>query len=388
MKLKTLPEDFAVRERYDLRGVGADGPFLYLRVEKRRLSTPEAAARVAAAAGVQPDAVRFAGLKDRRAITTQIFSVEGAAPFEIDDEDLRAEGIGWSAHPVRADRIEGNDFEIVARDLDDAELERLRRGVDAVRAHGLPSYFDDQRFGAARAGKGFPAREMIRGRADEALRLLIATPSVLDPPAHAERKAKLAAAWGRWTECLALAQGVQEEGAFRHLRDHDGDFLGALRFVSRRERLFQLFAYQSLLWNRALDRLVRARVPPDRLVSIESESGALAAWRSLEAGEAARFSATDLRLPDHRTRSDDAEVAVALEAACAEDGLRVADLRIPKLRGFQFREECRACVLRPERLEVGAPEPDELHPGRRKASVTLSLPRGAYATLVVKRAVA
>ncbi|HKE01592.1 MAG TPA: tRNA pseudouridine(13) synthase TruD [Planctomycetota bacterium] len=388
MKLKARLEDFVVRERYDLRGLSSDGRFTVYRVEKRNLSTIEAALRLAAAARVPADAVRFAGLKDRRAVTEQTMSVEDAPPVEIDDEDLRAHAIGWSPRPIRSDRLEGNDFEIVARDLTREEAAILRAGLDEVVKHGLPSYFDDQRFGAARAGKGWPALEVLRGRHDEALRLLVAVPSAIDGPEHAERKKSLAAAWGDWPRCAALARGWHERSTFEHLERHAGDFAGALRFVPRRERVLQLFAWQSRVWNGALDALVRARVDSARRCEIETEMGNLAAWRRLEPAELARLEAIDLRLPDRRTRPSDPEVAAALTASLARDGLALDDLGAPTVRGFQLREERRPCVLRPTALASDDPVADELHPGRLRVAVRLSLPRGAYATLVMKRAIA
>jgi tRNA pseudouridine13 synthase len=384
VKLKETPADFVVKERYDLSAVGRGGSIAIYKVEKVGISTIDAAVRLAGAAGVETDAVRFAGLKDKQATTVQAMSVEGGRPAEIREEGLRAVLLGYASEPVTSERLAGNEFEIVIRDLDRGEAVGIAAGIAAVIESGLPNYFDDQRFGAARAGKGFPARELVKGNEEEALRLLVAAPGSIDAPEHARRREGLAAAWGDFKRCLALARGWHEQAVFRHLVREPQDFRGALRYVPRRERLMQLFAYQSLLWNRALDALVRAR-HADAL-EMATELAPLAAWRRLDPKEMERWESTELPLPCHSTNPNDPDVRAALEGACARDGLVLARLRIRGIRGFEFREDRRACVLVPDEAEIDEPAADERHAGRSKLRVQLSLPKGAYATLVLKRA--
>jgi tRNA pseudouridine13 synthase len=45
----------------------------------------------------------------------------------------------------------------------------------------------------------------------------------------------------------------------------------------------------------------------------------------------------------------------------------------------------RKALILPEEIEVRGTEVDELHPGRRKWTVSFSLPRGSYGTMLLKR---
>lgn len=388
MRLKSIPEDFVVRERLDLSRVGSEGPFAIYQVEKRGITTIEAAVRLARAANVKTESVRFAGLKDARACTVQAFSVGGGREAVIDSPELRARLLGYAPEPVHSEWLLSNEFEIRVRDLAAGDVETLTRGLETVARFGLPNYFDDQRFGAARAGRGFPARELCAGNAEGALRLLAATPSVFDAPQRYARLEELSRAWGDFARCRELARGWHEKRLFEHLTDHPGDFAGALRFVPRRERTIQLFAYQSRLWNAALDRLVRRRTDPARIVEIDAEEGPLAAWESLTEEARGAWESTRLPLPSHGTRVEDADARACLEEALAKDGLTFDRLRIERIRGMAFREAARACVLAPFEIELEGPAPDERNPGRFRCDVKMSLPKGAYATLVVKRAAA
>jgi tRNA pseudouridine13 synthase len=62
--------------------------------------------------------------------------------------------------------------------------------------------------------------------------------------------------------------------------------------------------------------------------------------------------------------------------------MRALNVKAP--RGSFFSKGFRAAALVPEGLseETG---PDEVHPGRRRLALAFDLPRGAYATILVKR---
>lgn len=388
MKLKVLPEDFVVREIYDMSAVGPAGNLTVYKIEKRGMSTMDASVTLASALGVGTDAVRFAGLKDKHAVTVQVMSVEGRHTARIHQPGFAATPVGYCDEPVTGAHLGGNAFEVTLRDLTEKEIIQIETGLAECAQFGIPNYFDDQRFGAARSGKGFPARELVLGRPDLALKLLVSTPSTLDTGEHLARKQQLERAFGNWDLSLQLARGFHERAVFEYLQSRPADFRGALRFVPRRERLMQLFAFQSCLWNGALSRLVKARIPAGELVSIPFELGSLPAWRNLTNPQLQQWQETVLPLPSAETKCKDAAVQQALEDAAAEQGVTLAGLEIRGLRGFEFREEERPVLLFPDLVETGDPEPDKLHRGKVQFTVRLELGPGAYATFVIKRAAA
>jgi tRNA pseudouridine13 synthase len=148
--LRAQPEDFRVRELPLITPEG-EGTHLWLHVEKRGANTQWVAGQIARAAGVARRDVGYAGLKDRRGVTRQWFSValqeagnsEWAAWSIADVEIL--DGV---LHPRKLKRgaLKGNRFHIVLRnlagDLDDLELR-----LGQVAAEGVPNYFGPQRFG-------------------------------------------------------------------------------------------------------------------------------------------------------------------------------------------------------------------------------------------------
>lgn len=165
-RLRASPEDFRVDEIAGFEPSGA-GEHLLLTVRKRGMTTPQAARRIAAWAGVAEMGVGYAGLKDRHAVTTQRFSVhlpKRVAPdlTALQDDDLQMLDSAWHARKLPRGALAGNRFTLVLREVvgDVAEAEAR---LQAIRARGLPNYFGVQRFG--RDGDNVAsARRMFAGQ--------------------------------------------------------------------------------------------------------------------------------------------------------------------------------------------------------------------------------
>ncbi|HEY9198053.1 MAG TPA: tRNA pseudouridine(13) synthase TruD [Gammaproteobacteria bacterium] len=164
-QLRVEPEDFVVRELPVCEPDGA-GEHVWLWVRKRNTNTEWVARQLARFAGVTPREVSFAGLKDRRAVTEQWFSLQLPGKADPDWSAARIEGV----EILRAERhsrklkrgaLRGNAFAIRVRAVggDPAGVESR---LQAVLTHGIPNYFGEQRFGRD-GGNLAAAAAMLRG---------------------------------------------------------------------------------------------------------------------------------------------------------------------------------------------------------------------------------
>lgn len=173
-RLRSESADFMVDEQLAF-GPDGDGEHRLLRVRKTDCNTEWAARKIASRAGVPHKAVGFAGLKDRRAVTTQWFSVHLGPRPEPDWSPLGEYGIEVlesHAHKRKLRRgvLAGNAFDILLREVS-GDLDALALRVDQIAAAGVPNYFGPQRFGRAEGNlhraaamfNGAPARD-DRGR--------------------------------------------------------------------------------------------------------------------------------------------------------------------------------------------------------------------------------
>jgi len=393
MKLKHRIGDFRVRELLEEGFLQSTGAHRVYRVTKRKLTTPEAAAVLAREAGFTPADVAVAGLKDRQGVTIQHMSLPGGDVVRLERPELRIEPIGFAHEALSSRHSLGNAFEIRARGLNRQDVEVLRANVDGVRENGVPNYFDDQRFGNLRHDQGWIVRDLFAGRLDAALRAILATPP--RPQGHWQAHPEfggfergLSERWGDWEACLELARRTgKHRSVFEHLVESPRDFAGAFRFIGQRVRLIHLFAWQSHLWNRAVSALLRDRLPVEERLVVDSLEGPLVcptgAWPSALAG------VHDFPLPADGLEQElsDTERDL-LEDALAEERLVPDQMRIRDVDGFAFKAERRALVVRPQHLRVRPAEPDTEERGAWSLKMGFELPRGAYATLVVKRLLA
>ncbi len=150
-RLRSRDEDFAVEELPAYAPAG-EGEHVWVWIEKRDLTTPVAAARLAAAAGVPVRDVGWAGMKDRHAVTRQWLSLPPPARPEqvagLDDGGLRVLAVTRHRHKLRTGHLAGNRFALVVRDLAaPAAAAAQARATLAALAAGAPNWYAEQRFG-------------------------------------------------------------------------------------------------------------------------------------------------------------------------------------------------------------------------------------------------
>src|SRR5262245_23636598 len=383
MRIKETPADFRVRELLEYRESPAGDFYVHL-LHKEKLSTAEALSLVVRDAGVDRSAIAYAGLKDRQAVTDQYVSIQGRA-VELQRPGLRLSPVGRSDEPIKSRMSRGNAFAIVVRDLRPTEAAQLRRNLPSLQKTGFPNYFDDQRFGCLRHGQGFPMLQILRGDYERALQQLVATPSPRAITGDVKLKQALQKYWGDWETCLRFARGPVYEPMFAHLRAHPDDFKTAIGFLPLRQRVIQAFAYQSLLWNRAVSRLLRGGVASAQRLRVPTLAGDLLAWKYLEPEREQKLLAMDTPVYGPEGGGGSEPFRRAMLAELEHAGIARSDFVDHPVPGMIWREEPRHVLVKPLDLSEVRIAPDDMHDGRVQASIAFSLPRGAYATMVLKR---
>jgi tRNA pseudouridine13 synthase len=149
-RFRVAPEDFRVDEDLGFAADG-EGEHLLLRVEKTGANTEWVAQRLAEFVGVGPEAVGYAGLKDRHGVTTQSFSAHLPGRSDPDFSKWQAEGVRVleaARHRRKLPRgaLRGNRFEVVLRDVE-GDRGAIEEGLRTLAQSGFPNHFGEQRFG-------------------------------------------------------------------------------------------------------------------------------------------------------------------------------------------------------------------------------------------------
>jgi tRNA pseudouridine13 synthase len=388
MKLKQQPDDFQVEEITEVQP-GADGAFALYRLEKTGWSTPDALAALRRRWRVEPRRLSYGGLKDRHAHTVQFLTVFHGPRRNLHHHEVTVTYLGQVSAPFTSQDIASNRFHLTVRDLDGTALPEIERRLGRAAAEGLPNYFDDQRFGSV-AGEGgeFIARLLVRGRFEEALRLALTEPYEFDRAEQKQEKRLLTAHWGEWGRLLEQLPRGHARSLVDYLRAHPADFRGAAIRLRPELRGLYLSAYQSHLWNRMLAHWLRAHCPADRLRPVHLRLGEVPFPEGLDAPLNEELAALQLPLPSARLKLEAGDPrAEAINAVLGEEGLALHDMQVRGVRELFFSRGERAALCRPRQLTFQA-APDERRPGRLKLLLHFELPRGSYATLLVKAAAA
>lgn len=406
MSIKKLPSDFQVTEVLAPeieRNLRADGPFALYLLSKEGLATPEAVAQAAKALGARSGALAYAGLKDKHARTVQHVTLAREnvreAPPRLSGAYWSLERLGFAAAPLTSEAIAANRFRVTLRELTRESCADMDQAVELLTPPGVKqavrviNYFGDQRFGSARHGQGFQAKLLVKGDFEGALRLAIATESRKDRREDKAARRMVARMWGQWPELLKRLpqRNSPERRAVERLAHSSQDFRAAFTALPYFQQQLCVYAYQSHLWNAVARRLVA-----DRCADLGPVLEAEDPFGTMLFPEAKALPAdlADLQLPLFGYKTELAEPwRAAAEAVLAEEALTTGDLRIPGVRRPFFGEVPRALCVDAAGFELGAPEPDEMAPpppkGSRKALrfkrvASFELPRGAYATVVLR----
>jgi tRNA pseudouridine13 synthase len=167
VKLKTSPEDFEVEEVPAYQPSG-EGEHLYLWVEKKGRSTAEAARALARHLGISERDISYAGMKDKVAITRQLFSVPAKVEAEVKafvDPDVKVLWAKRHKNKLRTGHLWGNRFTLRARGVADAAA--VSRALEQVAREGMPNFFGEQRFGKADDNAGFGKKLLLRQKLEK-----------------------------------------------------------------------------------------------------------------------------------------------------------------------------------------------------------------------------
>lgn len=280
--IRKTPEDFRVREieAIDPEPLDAD-PTVYthllVRATLRNWDTHEFARELANRLAISRERINWAGTKDARALTTQLFSIDGVEPGDLPEiANATIHPIGRFGRALSLGDLAGNAFEITVTDPQHPEniteiTEQLQEVGGPAGSVAMPNYFGHQRFGSRRPVTHDVGFEIVRGNWKNAVLTYVGNPSEAEPTDSSDARAYIEETedWKGGLERLPSRLGY-ERAMLHRLLERSGetppDFRAALGAVPENlQRLF-VHAAQSYIFNRILSRRFEQNLPFDRAV--------------------------------------------------------------------------------------------------------------------------
>ena len=248
-----------------------EGRYLICVLVKRRWDTFLAVREVAQRLRISQKRIRFAGIKDTKALTAQHISLQNVSPNKVLDvqiKDIKLYPQRFSRERMYSQLIKGNRFHITVRGLDHPVSvieERTKNVQDEIETTGgVPNFFGHQRFGTIRPNTHQIGKYLTRGDAEKAALVFLAEPSVHEHPEAREARQQLQDTMDFKEALNSFPRFLSyERFMLGHLAKYPNDFVGAFRELPRRLRKLFVQAYQSYLFNRFLSERIRRGIPLD-----------------------------------------------------------------------------------------------------------------------------
>lgn len=335
-EIKRIPEDFIVREIPNLK-LDENGNFSYFKLIKRDLNTIQAIDLISKKFNIQSKNIKFAGNKDKKAITEQFISIfnlnktkknqlielnsKNTKKFCLENFCIEIEFIGKGSEPISLGDLKGNEFEIVVRNLN--------KDIDLIKLKKVPNYFGEQRFSKnnAEIGKAIIKRDFKKG-----------------------------------ADLILKNQGYQEKLISEILKENKNDYINALKKLNKKILLLYIHAYQSYLFNSIAESYLKNK----NINKIKNIKMPLIGFS---------FDLNEIK---------DIKLKEIIEKILLKEKLSPRDFIIREMPELSSEGAERDLFMEIEELKIGKMQKDELNEKKFKLKINFKLKKGRYATVVVK----
>nr|CBH38379.1 probable tRNA pseudouridine synthase D [uncultured archaeon] len=399
--IKTIPADFNVREITN-RTEREEGKYLIAELTKENWDTHGVIREIAHRLRVSRNRIGFAGTKDKFAVTKQkisIWSTEENELARVNIADVSLDVIGRSNKAVSLGDLYGNEFEIVIRGVE-GRYEAVKDKIDAITNEignngGISNFFGVQRFGITRPITHVVGRHLINGDIKGAVMSYIS--DIFPGESEAAKQARILCKSGKLKESLKIMPLRYERAMLNALIKNDGDSLSAFHSLPKNLQKLFVHAYQSYLFNLILSQRMKQNLPfnvaiagdvvcfhnevgfpdPDKVEKVTANK-IEGMNRLLKRGRAF----VTAPIFGYETEFADGVVGAIERKVLEDEAIELDNFRIEKMPELSSKGTSRP-VLLPVELKAEISD-DELNPGQLKVKLNFFLPKGTYATVLLR----
>ena len=338
--IKQIPEDFVVKEITDVE-LKDKGEYTYFILKKRNYTTERAVSAIADYLKIDRKKIGYAGSKDKKALTEQMISIQRfnkTKNIKLKDIELVYRGKGNER--LSLGDLKGNKFIITVRNLDKKEIKINSK------TQPIPNYFDEQRFSKNNYLVG---KSILKKDFRKAVDLIL--------------------------EDSSEKTSGFEEDVKEHISKLPNDFIGAIKKIPKKTRMMYVHAFQSLIFNKTVFELIISE--KGNYKKVQYQHGFFAfPLKTMK----------NLKLPiiGFGTEFKDKKIKEISSKILKEEGITLRDFIIRGMPELASEGDERNMFVEAENINFKT-EKDELNNNKKKCIISFKLPKGSYATIVIKK---
>ncbi|XP_032893560.1 pseudouridylate synthase 7 homolog-like protein [Amblyraja radiata] len=381
---------------------GPSTPYTAFTLHKVNMETLDAVASLASQLGVLPSDFSYAGIKDKKADTSQTMVVKNvtidklkAKQSSIQNKDLKIYNLRTTTQHLRVGQLKGNHFSIIVRNVskhlkDDPEAslaERVFGAIENVKEKGFVNYYGPQRFGlglnvqADQIGLALLKQNLVK-----ALHLFF-TPEEGNDPVNKAKRHFINTEDAKATLALMPEYKTRERLVLRALNRYGNSQEGCTRAwlsLPHYMRILYVHSYCSKIWNEAATfrlktydmhvvegDLVTCDKPEQDLLSRNNQVHVVTA-KDVESGNYS-INQVVLPMPGNSIQYPSNKLTSWYQEALVRDGLQGCRFRIPALQ-LNVPGCYRPLLALPRRLECRWWESEEVLCTKEEAGFAVGEP--------------
>lgn len=271
-KLRSLPEDFIVKEIFLYPNRKENGLFTIAEISSRNWETNTLVREMSKKLHISRKRISFAGTKDKRACSTQLMSFYNIPEDKLSHikiKDMTIKNVYSTDKPIKLGELHGNKFEVTIRRIDkNVKQEKVQNIAGYLEKHcGFPNFYGVQRFGIMRPITHIVGKHIINGDFEKAVMSYIANPMAGENKDTYRLRDDLEKSYDFSRALQSYPNSLNfEKAILNKLVTDPEDFVGALKELPKNLLTMFVSAYQSYLFNRILSERIRKNIPLNKAI--------------------------------------------------------------------------------------------------------------------------
>ena len=274
--LKSRVADFRVDEISTKISLDPRGRFTAANITLTNWETNRFIGKLAKACGISRNRIFFAGTKDKRAVTKQVFIIDAPQNkvAKVEMPDVEIEILGRTHQKIGFGNHKGNRFTIVARGcchpdgspMTNSEAMDKIAHIEALMKEELgeglfPNWIGPQRFGSGRPVTPVVGRHVIADDWESAVMSYLSMEG--DENEDVSNFRKKIRDEGISEEALEMIPHWLgfERDMLKHLLGNPDDYVGAFRKLPNNLQLMTVHSLQSVVFNKTIEARIGANIP-------------------------------------------------------------------------------------------------------------------------------